>query len=693
MDWETASDCDLKVHGALRYARDPSTRPLMLGWAFDDSPVEQLVFPDEKPEQGWAAYLYAHAPDVYRVVTDKGAIKVAHNCQFEKLIFEHVLGMKTDIEQWEDTMVMAYQLALPGDLKTLSKCIGIKGAEKDARGKKLITLFCKPRPKSRVTEKKPHKYETRNTYPEDWAVFCEYNIQDVVAERMAYNKMRIYDVPAREREVWLLDQKINERGMPVDLDFVRAAWAMVQRIKKKKLGRIAEITGLSNPGAWQQVLPWLKKQGTYPFQNMKKESVRAALQDFKLDEKTYAVLDIWQYVSKTSLNKYKQMLDIQVNGWMCFCYQYGGAQRTLRWAGRKPQFQNLPSRFAHKWKEHLAEVRQLILDGDEDSIEILYGDPAEALVACVRTAVKAPDGYSVVCADLGSIESRGLGEISKCQKIVATFEAGRDLYRTFGVDLLHKLYDAITDDERQWCKPPVLGSGFGLGAGGKKGEYPLEEYYGLIGYAKGMGVTLTQEQAQHATDVFRSKYVEVPNTWYALEDAAVRATRTKKRCRAVAKHPKTGDYDSYPLDIWFDVKGPFLRMELPSGRYLYYLRPKLRVEEKVSKSGRKYSKTVLSYEGYDENKRWTRVDTWGGKFIENACQGWARDILAEGMMLAAKKGFIVVGSVHDELITLVKKQAEKRALGLLIDCMSHKPDWHKGIVLGAAGFYSPYYKK
>lgn len=694
MDFETSSDCDLRAHGALRYAKDPSTRALMLAWAFDDGTVEQIVWPGGLNREAHIQFLIDEAPELYAALLNPEVRKVAHNCQFEKLVFQYVFDIETSIEEWEDTMVMAYQLSLPGDLKTLSKCIGIEGAEKDAEGKKLINVFCKPRPVSRVTKAKPHRYESEETQPEAWARFCEYNKQDVVAERVAYNKMKIYDVPEKEREVWILDQHINERGMPLDLEFTNAAWSMVQRIKKKKLGEIATITGLANPGAWQQVLPWLKEMGTYPFENMKKESVAAALRDFDLDAESYAVLDIWQYVSKSSLNKYKQMLDIEVDGWMCFCYQYGGAQRTLRWAGRKPQFQNLPSRFAKKWKTYLAEIRQLILDGDEEMIALMYGDPAEALVACVRTAVKAPEGYAVVCADLGSIESRGLGEVSKCQKIVDVFNAGRDLYRTFGADLFHKPYDEITDEERTFCKPPVLGSGFGLGAGGVTGEYPLEEYYGLIGYARNMGVSLQQDDAQKMTDIFRSGYVEVPNTWYALDDAAIRAVKTRKRTRVVAKHPVTGAYDAYALDVWFDVKGPFLRMELPSGRYLYYLRPQIRVKTLVSKkTGEKYQKTVLSYEGYNDKKKWTRVDTWGGKFIENWCQAWARDILAEGMLLAAKKGFLILGSVHDELITLVKTRLKEKAVGLLCRCMSHKPDWHKGIVLGAEGFHAPYYRK
>ena len=695
-DWETSSACELKKHGILRYAKDPSTRALMLAWAFDDEPIQQIVWPSELTREEHVQYLFDNAPEFCEALLDSNVRKVAHNAQFEKLVLQYVFGIETPIEEWEDTMVMAFQLSLPGDLKTLSKCIGIKGAEKDAEGKKLINFFCKPRPASRVTVKNPHKYENADTAPDKWEHFCEYNRQDVIAERTAYKKMAIYDVPARERDVWILDQHINERGMPLDVEFVEAAWTMVQRIKKKKFGEIGVITGLANPAAWQQVLPWLKKRGSYPFENMKKESVAAALRDFDLDSESYAVLDIWQYVAKSSLNKYKQMLDIQVDGWMCFCYQYGGAQRTLRWAGRKPQFQNLPSRFAKKWKTHLAAVRQLILDGDEETIELLFGDPAEALVSCVRTAVKAPEGFTVVCADLGSIESRGLGEVSKCQKIVDVFNAGRDLYRTFGVDLFKKEYDDITDEERTFCKPPVLGSGFGLGAGGVSGEYPLEEYYGLIGYARNMGVNIDQAEAQKMTDIFRQSYVEVPNTWYALDDAAIRAVRTRKRQRVVARDPKTGDYDAYALDVWFDVKGPFLRMELPSGRFLYYLRPKIRVVTKVSpRTGKSYTKTVLSYEGYNEKKCWTRIETWGGKFIENWCQAWARDILACGMLEAAKKGFLIIGSVHDEILALVKEGKAEIAVKLLVKCMTKKSDadFPINIVLSAEGFHSPYYRK
>lgn len=693
-DVETRSDINLKVHGALRYAVHPSTRVLMLAWRVDNGPVEQ-----------WECHLGPMPKELLRMLKDPYTLKTAFNYSFERLIMMHVLGIDIPIEEFEDTMALAFQRALPGNLKELSLAVGKKEYLKDKRGDRLIQIFCKPRQARQINAKNPHRYNDWNTHPAEWEEFLEYNKQDVVAESAIRNIMLKYPVPESERDIWILDQHTNHEGVPINLDFVNAAWEMVQSERALKKAAIEKLTGLQNGNSPKQLLFWLKKFG-YPFDNMKKESIEAAIRDkkkFNYKRGILTVLRLRQAIAKTSVNKYKQILDIQWKGRICYAFQYGGAQRTLRWSGRKPQFQNLPSRFAKVWKENLDTCRRWILEGDAESIRLIFGEPLQALSACIRTVIEPPAGYDIVCSDLGSIESRGVGEIACCKAIIDTFEKGRDVYKEFAAVLFKKAYEQITKEERDLSKPPVLGSGFGLGAGEITGEYPLLEYTGLIGYAKNMGVKMTLKQAEEATRVFRELYKEVVYAWYAINDAALRCVETKQPQRAMARDAITGEYEAVPLDVWFDIKAPFLRMRLPSGRHIYYLRPRIHTTQVLIKKGERkgqyFTAKNISYEGYDDKKRWRRVDTRGAKFLENWVQAWARDIMAFHMVKAAKAKvggelvFTLLGSVHDELITMVKHKFKDKAVKWLTGIMHVKPPWHRGICLSAEGFTAPFYQK
>lgn len=694
MDFETRSRCNLKVHGAYRYSLDPSTRVLMLAWRVDKGEVQQWM-PHEGPMPA----------ELERLLRDPYTLKTAFNYSFERLIFLNVLDIDIPIEEWEDTMALAYQRSLPGNLNELSQAIRKKEYLKDKRGDRLITIFCKPRQARQRNGENKAEFNDWNSHPEEWAEFKSYNIQDVVAESSIRNILLKYPVPENERDIWILDQHTNHNGVPINMEFLHAAWDMVQSERLLKKEAIEAITGLKNGNSPKQLLEWMRKRG-YPFENLKAVSVEAAIRDrkdFKFAKGLLTVLRLRQAIAKTSVNKYKQILDVQVDGRICYAFQYGGAQRTLRWSGRKPQFQNLPSRFPKVWKENLDTVRRWILQGDAESIRLVFGEPLQALSACIRTVIEPPKGHAIVCCDLGSIESRGVGEIAKCKKIIETFEAGRDVYKEFAAVMFKKAYDQITKEERDISKPPVLGSGFGLGAGEITGEYPLLEYTGLIGYAKNMGVKMTVKQAEAATKVFRTMYAEVVQAWYAINDAAVKCVRTGQPQRARARDVETGEYNAVPLDVWFDIKAPFLRMRLPSGRHIYYLRPQVHTEVVKIKKGPKKGKTFLSdkvsYEGYDDKKRWKRIETRGAKFLENWVQAWARDIMAFHMLKTAKAKkfgelvFTLLGSVHDELITMVKTKYAKQAVAWIVGIMREKPPFHHGIVLDAEGFTAPYYQK
>lgn len=682
LDFESKSEVNLKMHGLMRYARHKSTKVLMLAWGVNDEPVQQWIPHRDGP----------HMPErLRRLLNDPKVELHAFNCRFERMIFKHVLDMDLPLERWHDTMIKALQLSLPGDLATLGEVIDVADAKK-MKGKDYIKLFCVPA-LAREVKKHGKLFNNWETHPTEWALFVKYNERDVVAERTCYKRLRRYFVPDVEREIWLMDEAVHERGMPIDVKFMEAGYQMVVREKKRKLDQLKKITGLANANSGDQLLPWLQERG-YPFENLKKESVAAALKDFDFGPLMKQALTLKRAIAQTSVDKYRQFRDTIYNGWISFAFQYGGASRTLRWAGKKPQLHNLASRFAKKWHKNLDEVRQMIMAGDDEGIRMMYGEPLEALKACIRTMIHAPEGMTIVCADLGSIESRGAGEIANCEGIKSIFRDGRDMYKVFASYLYKIAYDAVTKDQRDFCKPPVLGSQYGLGPGDERGDYPLIEYTGLIAYGKNMGVDISKPDAERMTELFRRVWVEVPNCWYAIDEAVIRCLHTKKRQRVVAKHPKTREYNKFPLDLWIDLDGPFLRILLPSGRYLYYLRPQRQVITKKSKrTGEKYDSVQISYEGYNDKRRWTRIDSWGGKFIENIIQAWARDILAFAMLRIVDKGFTLLGSVHDEAITMVPLAKADRAVKILPKILAQPPPHPCSVPLTATSFQSLYYKK
>jgi DNA polymerase len=375
-----------------------------------------------------------------------------------------------------------------------------------------------------------------------------------------------------------------------------------------------------------------------------------------------------------------------------------GASRTGRWGGRVVQLHNLP-RPGKAFEKLMDETRELILAQDLDTLRMAFGRPMDALATCIRSAIKAPPGYKLIVSDLSAIESRVIGWIAGCETLLNVFREGKDTYKAFGVYLFHKPYEEITKEERNLAKPAVLGAGYRLGGGSEVGKYPDTKKTGLWAYAESMGISMTKDEAHYAVQVFREVYPEIVQLWYDLESAVFEAMRTLKP-QQVGEH------------LRIDIKAPFLRIRLPSGRYLHYLRPKIEdvrmqtgeVEETYvfeKKDGTKETLTRLipqyitrknlKYEGYDDNGFWTRISTHGGKLTENIVQAIARDILAEGMDNAAKAGFHIVGSVHDEIIAL---EPENSPLTVedLEHCMTNLPPW-ADLPLGAEGYEATVYRK
>jgi DNA polymerase len=670
-DFETYSELDVTNVGTSRYARDPSTEALMCAYTFDDGPVQQWV-----PEEGERM-----PADLREGIEDPSVVKYAWNKPFEWCIWAHTLGIKTPHTSWRDPMVLAYSLSLPGSLEKAGEVVGLPYDKKKVSGaRQLIRIFSKP---ATATLKRAYHRRGPHTDPVLWEEFKHYNRQDVEAERAIYMRCRQWNLPKEEWELWYLDQEINEAGLPINMNVVRNAIEITQKITAKRLTEMRDLTGLANPNSNAQLLPWLREHG-YAFEDLKKGHVARALETVE-DATVKRVLELRQEVSKASVKKYNALAEsTDEDGLLRYTLQFAGAGRTWRWAGRKYQAQNLAKPAPWLEKTQDAAVRDLEFL-DAECIEWLYPKPMDLLSTCVRPVVQAPEGYLLIDADLNAIENRVLGWLARDKKIMRVFELNRDPYVDFATYLYSMAYDKLWQEykdgdkaKRTIAKPGVLGCGYMLGPGE---EYENEttgeiEATGLLGYAWNMGVReFTLEDAKHSVKVWRETFSDAVDFWYAIEKAAKRCLRSG--------NPTECDR------VRFDRKGPFLRMILPSGRALHYCRP--RIEMRKTPWGE--MRPTITYEGLNDKNQWVRIQTHPGKLTENADQAISRDLLAHGIKLAKQRGLDIRLHVHDQIVGLALKDVAEDQLKVLQECMSERPWWAPDLPLSSAGFVSKIFVK
>lgn len=694
LDYETFSEVDLTKVGSSVYSRHESTEVLMAAYAFDRGPVEQWI-PAEGQEM---------PNDLFDALSDERIEKWAWNAPFEMQITENVLGMEIVIPQWRDTMVWAMHCSLPGKLEKAGPVIGLPmDMQKDRRGKTLMRRFSFPR--------KPSKRDlrTRNQwheFPEEWSDYLAYNRSDVVAERNIRFRLKNFPMPEDEWETWFLDQRINRAGLPINRGMVRNAIRLYEEalgsaeLGTGAFGEMAEITGLPNPNSTKQLLPWLQEHG-YMFDDMKKGHIKRARDyfdehpdhwtedewlEYRSNNALKVVLDLRLETSRTSIKKY-YALDraTDEDGYLRGTLQMNGASRTARWAGRIYQPQNLP-RPEKRFEDYQGVLADGIWKFDLDTLRMVHGNPFDALASALRPSAQAPEGYLLVDADLSAIENRVLGWLSGCEKILDVFRKGQDPYIAFATYLYGKPYDVLWHEykvekngaKRTIAKPGTLGCGYGMGPGDsyvnhKTGEV---EASGLLGYAWNMGVRqFTKNDSKHSVDTFRREFVEVKEYWYDLERAARRCVKTEKPTSCGV--------------IRFEMQRPFLKMILPSGRPLYYLRPRL--EYVATPWGDR--RLQITYEGQNDKKQWVRIHTTPGKITENADQAISRDLLVHGMKLAARRGLDLRLHVHDQLVALALAEKASNALDILKESMEEQPKWAPDLPLGSAGLITKYFMK
>jgi DNA polymerase len=604
----------------------------------------------------------------------------AWNKPFEWSILAYVLNIPTAHERWRDPMVLAYSLALPGSLEKAGEVVDLGAdAKKLSYGKVLIRQFCQPRvptKKKPWTRTEPHHASVR------WEQFLAYNRRDVEAERAFWRRCHRWDMPPEEWELWCLDQRINERGIPINMRVVRNAIRVSRAVVDKRLAEMRKITELGNPNSVAQLLPWLQGEG-YPFEDLKKGHVKRARDEAPPGDYRQ-VLALRSEVSRASVKKFTALQNAtDDDGRLRHTLQFAGAGRTWRWAGRKFQAQNLarPAPWLERTQEEAVRDLEWL---DPEEIEWLYPAPMDLLSTCVRPVVQAPPGYMLVDADLNAIENRVLGWVSDDRKIMRVFEENRDPYIDFATYMYRMPYNDLYAEyktgikgKRTIAKPAVLGCGYMLGPGAEKENAKTGEIEatGLLGYAWNMGVRLTLEQSEASVKIWRETFTGVVDFWRRIDKAA-------RRCIRTGQPQECGR-------LRFDRSGPFMRMILPSGRALHYCRP--RIENKKTPWGE--VRPTITYEGLSDTNQWARLTTHPGKLTENAVQAIARDLLAHGMRLADAAGIDIRLHVHDEILALALEQHAAETLQVLQQCMTTRPSWALDLPLGSAGTISRVFMK
>jgi DNA polymerase len=690
LDTETFSECDLKAHGTHRYAEHESTEITVAQWAIDDGEPKVVdctvdSFWDD-PELG----------DMLDMLEDPAVTVVAHNSMFDRTLLRHCWGIDVPVARWQDTMTKAMSHGLPGGLDKIGQIVGLDAEQaKDKRGRELIQLFCKPRPKNSILRR-----ATRVTHPEQWAEFLEYSRQDIVAMRAIGKRLPSWNYRAGHPELalWHLDQRINDRGVAVDLELAEAAIDAVAREQKRLKREVVEATDglVVSASKRDQLLAFICAEYGVDLPDMKADTLRRRIEDPDLPEGVKLLLSLRLEATKTSTAKYKALVNATSDdGRLRNTLQFAGAQRTARWAGRIFQPQNMPR----------PDMKQPEIDEGIEALkagcaELFFSNTMRLTANTVRGCIVAPPGKKLTIADLSNIEGRGLaflaGERWKL-KAFADFDAGvgEDLYkvaygRSFNIDPKE-----ATGQKRQIGKVMELGLGY---EGGVAAFLTFAAVYNmdLEDLAKAVWATASREALENANGMWnwaqkKKRTLGLTMEIYVACEVLKRAWRDAhaatsalwaaagEAVRLAIKNPG----ESFPIGQHLKARrdGAWLRLRLPSGRYLCYINPSVDDDGQITYFG------VNQY-----TRQWGRIKTYGGKLIENATQAFARDILAYHMPTIEAKGYQIVLSVHDELLTETPDSDEFNAdeLGQM---MSIAPPWAKGIPLAAAGFETARYRK
>lgn len=653
IDVETYSSADIKSTGAYKYIASPDFEILMIGWALENEPVTVIDLASGEP-----------IPDeLDAALTDSDIIKVAHNAVFERLCFARI-GYDIPVEQWFCTLVKSAYCGLPLSLDQVSKVLDLENKKKDT-GKLLINYFSKPC-KPTIT----NGGRTRNMpwdNPDKWALYKDYNEYDVEAEREIYFRLEQYEWPESERLLYQLDQKINDNGILVDVDMAKAAIDIDTSYTEQITQAVRDLTGVENPNSDAQIKDWIKRQSGLIITSFAKANMAKEQERFSRDPLISEVLRYRGLLSRTSVKKYYAMVNAAMNdNRVRGTFQFYGANRTGRWAGRLLQLQNLS-------KNHIADIdtaRTLVKARDIDALELMYEDVPDILSQLVRTALVAPDGCVFAVADFSAIEARVISWLAGEDWRMNVFRGDGKIYEATGARMFNVPITSITkgSELRQKAKIAELALG----------------YEGGVNALKKMGgeaMGLTDQEMRDTVTKWRNANPSIVELWAELNDAALESYRYCTPIEAANGR----------LLFECDRDREYLTLLLPSGRKLYYKEPHITSSNSFD---RRRKPSSLAYNGLIQaTKTWGEILAYGGKFTENVVQAIARDLLSYSMMQLNAAGFKIVCHIHDECLTEVPAATCRTELKRMEQIMGTPPNWASDLPLRADGYVTSYYKK
>lgn len=640
IDIETFSSANLQKSGVYRYCEAPDFEVLLFGYSVDGGEVKvvDLASGEKIPD------------DIADALTNPAVTKWAFNSQFERVCLSRFLGLPTgkylDPKQWRCSMVWSAYMGLPLSLEGVGAVLGLD-KQKLTEGRDLIRYFCVP-----CQPTKSNGNRTRNM-PTDaadkWERFVAYNLRDVETEVQIQDRLKKFPVPEEVWHEFHMDQEINDRGILVDMPFVEKAIELDDITKRELMSVMQEQTGLDNPNSVVQMKGWLADNGL-EMDTLGKKAVAAVLDDVSDD--LADVLALRQQLAKSSVKKYQAMKnaacsDNRARG----MFQFYGANRTGRFAGRIVQLQNLPQNHM----EDLAEARALVRDGKYEALNLLYDDIPDTLSQLIRTAFIPPKGKSFIVADFSAIEARVIAWFAGEEWRSKVFREGGDIYcasasQMFGVPVEKH---GVNGHLRQKGKIAELALGYG----------------GSVGALKAMGAIemgLTEEELPDLVSAWRNSNPNIVRFWWDVDSAVKKALKTRQV------------QNTHGIGICY--RSGMLFIKLPSGRELAYVKPLI--------GENKFGGESVTYEGVGGTKKWERLESYGPKFVENIVQGTSRDLLMNA--IGKLDGCRIVAHVHDEVII---EADEGLTLESVCEKMADIPTWAKGLLLRADGYTCDFYKK
>lgn len=636
IDIETYSSVDLKKCGVYKYAESDDFEILLFAYSVDgaDVVVLDLAKGDVIPT------------DIINALTDEEVIKTAYNATFERVCISKYLDEWLNPDSWYCTLVWAATLGLPLSLEGVGAVLGLE-KQKLSEGKSLITYFCKPCSPTKTNGGRTRNLPIHDT--EKWDKFKEYNKRDVEVEMQIQNKLSRFPVPNEIWKEYHLSEEINDRGIAVDMEFVQNAIALDELTKSSLLAKMQQLTGLENPNSVMQIKTWLSQNGL-EVDSLGKKEVAEVLKT--APPLLCQVLELRQQTAKSSVKKYTAMQnavckDSRVRG----MFQFYGANRTGRFAGRLVQLQNLPQNHM----QDLKQARELVKSNNFDAIELLYDIPAEVLSELIRTAFVPQDGRKFIVADFSAIEARVIAWLAGEKWRLNVFERGEDIYcasasQMFGIPVEK---NGVNGHLRQKGKIAELALGYG----------------GSVGALTAMGALdmgIAEEELKPLVDAWRLANPKITMLWWDVDKAL-------KEC--VKQRITTSTHG-----IKFTYQSGFLFIHLPSGRKLAYVKPRIGENQ--------FGGENVTYEGLGATKKWERIDSYGPKFVENIVQAISRDILMYA--INTLRNCSIVAHVHDEVVI----ECDKRmSLGAVCEQMGRKVPWAEGLLLRADGYECEFYRK